>query len=275
MKYFVARVVASISSTQLYEQVLSEPFKTPFFFYLQFLVLVAAMLSVRYWVATIPFIEQQTAAIKTEAINNFPSDFSASWNGEQLIPSASLEVDFPTKTPVTIKELADKLAVIQLNEDSTNQSVLIAVTPTKLRLLDQGTVVQEENIALFLGETDFILNKETLPMFAGIVESWITSNSVIIGYVYPIGILLFLVISRTYLLLIESGIIYLFLRISNSNLPFRKLFQLVMSLFVPAEIINQVANIAGLHTSTSILSLSFWIFFVYVFFSINKKPATA
>jgi hypothetical protein len=239
------------------------------------LLLVAGLLSIRYWVTTIPFIEQQAAIIKLEAINNFPEDFSAVWNGAELLSSSPLLVDFPINTPVTVKELADKLAVIQPNEDTTNQSVLLAITPTQLRLLDEGTVVQEERLAPFLGEDSYTINKDTFSELATRFEDWIKTNAILIGFFYPVGIILYLFTARLYLLLIESGIIYIVLKISKSNLPFRKLFQLVMSLFVPAEIINQVASFAGLHTSTSILSLSFWIFFVYVFFSINKKPATA
>jgi hypothetical protein len=273
MKYFVARLLASISSTHFYEQVLREPFKKPLTFYIQFLLLTAAVMTIRYWVATIPFVEKQVATVKSEAIQNYPSDFLVTWNGEHLAPSSALEIDFPAKTPVSVKELADKLAVIQPNEDTTNQSVLLAVTPTKLRLLDEGSVVQEESLAPFLGEEQFILTKESLPALASRVESWINSNAVVIGFIYPLAIFLFLIVSRAYLLLIESGIIFLFLRIGQSNLRFGKLFQLVMALFVPAEIINQIASMVGLHVNTSILSLSFWIFFVFVFFSISKKPA--
>ena len=271
MKYFVARLLASISSTQLYEQVLREPFKKPFSFYLQFLLLTATALSIRYWVVTIPFIEAQTANIKSEAIRNYPAEFSTTWDGQQLNSSSPLLIDFPKNTPVSLKELADNLALIQPNEDTTNQSVLIAITPTQVRLLDDGSVVQEEPLAAFLGDETFRANQESFPELATRFENWVNANAVVVGFIYPVAIFLFLIISRSYLLLVESGIIFLLLKISNSNVKFAKLFQLVMALFVPAEIINQIATFADLHTSVSILSLSFWIFFVYVFFSINRK----
>lgn len=271
MKYFIARLFASISSTQFYKLVLIEPFKRSLSFYLLFLVLISLVMSLEYWIRTRTQLRFYIDSVSQEAVTRYPQDLVVNWNSNELTSSYSFYIDFPQETLSSITQLADKLALVTPVNESSEYSTLFQITPTELQLIDDGEIVRSEKLDILLDTDDFTLSANSIDSQSQRAEEWLYTQLEILGYLYPLGSFIFLCISRAYLILIETTITFLFLKIYRVHWSYRQLLQLIMALFIPAEIINQVAKIAQIDAPTSILSLSFWILFVFVFFSIVRR----
>ena len=271
MKYFIARFLASLSSVKYYQLVLVEKFGTTLKFYLAFLFVISLMLTAKFWLLDLPRLKSETSKIRQEMVTYYPKDLVMNWNGTELHSNQNLTLPFPAKTPVSVKEMANNLAFVDTDEELDSYSTLLALTPTRLLYLDNAEIIEEQELSKLILYEPFEITAQNFPGLSQKIQDWLFTTYQITGFFLPVVHYIYLLFGRAYLIALESGIIFLFFRISKINSKYSKLLQLVIALFVPAEIVNFAANIAGWQLPTSILSLSFWIFFVFVFFSMKKQ----
>lgn len=269
--YFISRLLASITSVNYYQLVLIEPFKKTISFYLTFLLVITGISSIYFWNHDLPIIKQDFDTAKNELLARYPKDLVVTWNGQQLRTNYAVTVDFPEVTSDFIRSQANHLAYIQTDETVAEYHSLFVVTPTRLLYLDDHEVAEETKLSDFLGDKQFAITAQSLPDQVAQLYDSVKLGLDLSTYVFPpITFMVFLLING-YLIVIESAIIFVFFKLMKINMPYKKLLQLIISLFVPAGIVTEIARYAGWYLPISILSLSFWLFFVFVFFSLQRK----
>lgn len=276
MKNFFSKLLASISSTEYYHTVIYRPFHEVAIFYLVFLILISGIYTVQYWLQVLPQYKNGVAEILQETEKHFPSDLTLTWSGTELNTSHQpLVVAFPQAAPQSVKEMADYLVVVTSeNTPTPSQTSLFITSPTTIYTLNQGTLDSVGSLQDILGNESFEVTKDNLQLYTEKIQN--VSNDVLTatGYLFPIGMVFFLSITSLYILLIDTLIIFLFIKIQRIALSYHQLLQLGLALLVPAQIIELVTKLAQLDTQVSMLSLSFWILFIVVFFSLQKKLTT-
>lgn len=272
MKKFFRQIFESISNLEYYRHLFFRSFSDSLKFYFLFLGLISLVLTAEYWIKTVPQITSTAQQIAIEAQTAFPVDLLLVWqNGKIISNMYPVTIPFPSAAPSSIKESAEYLAVIVASEESPHGNALFTITPTRIISYDQGQVISELELTQILGSEPQILSKATIAGHSETILELVKSGTKISGYVLPIFFWLFLSISRLYIICLETVIIFILTKIQRIHISFGKLYQLSMHIFVPAEIVHQITRIAQVEIPVSMLTLSFWIFFIYIFFSLQKR----
>lgn len=271
MKNFLFRLLASITNVNYYRLVLFEKLSNTISFYSLFLVGTTLVLSVKFWVADLPFLMTSVTQAGEELILNYPNDLVVEVSDGQLSSSSKpIRVSYPQNTPSRFLEISENLAIIGESDDIKELgSTLFLLTSTELQSISQGDVVSTMSWKELFPENDVLVTSATIADQSEVVKQVILDILSVSAYLFPVGMFGFLVISRLFMILLESAIVYVLIKIQNIRFNFVQVFQLVVSLFVPAEIINQISLIVYPDLPVSMLSLSFWILFIFVFFSLR------
>lgn len=275
MKKFWAKLGACLTSTDYYRFVLYQPFWDVVRFYAVFLALLAGMMTLFYWSSVRFQLYSMVETTISELEAGYPSDLKIEWTGSELHASIiPLFVSFPSTAPQFLKDQATYLAIYTATESATPPaSTLFLVTPQQLHDVEEGRISGGVQLADFLGSDTFTITEQNLPTFMDRAVDMSRSAISALGFVYPIGAYLLLWISSLYVAVFETVIIFVLIKLQGIRLSFRQLFQLSLTILVPAQIINTVTTLAQLHTPISMLTLSFWILFIFIFFSIQRKIA--
>ena len=272
--HFLVDIIASITSVEYYQSVLSRSFFSSLRFYLAFLVIITMVLTAEYWLKAAPNLRHSVDDIATETVSDYPADLLINWDGDSLSSSVGeVVVPFPNAMPQYFKDLAKNLAVLNPSQAQTSVEALFELTPTKLYMIDQGQRSTGVGLQELLGSNQILIDQQSLPQNVTRVKASILNFVTFVGYFYPIWAWFGLLVSRAYLLVIEGSLIFILIKLQRWPMKYLKVVQLCLHIFVPAEIVNQTTRLAGIKTPISMLMLSFWVLFVVIFFSLQRAPA--
>lgn len=250
-----------------------QPFWEVIRFYATFLVLITLVLTIYYWVTIREQLQTfaQNTVAQVEA--SYPNDLTLEWSGSELHSTISpLVVPFPADTPKLLKEQTENFAVYTTTESETAPvDTMFLVTSTQLHDVEEGHVASGVNLSDLLGEAPLTVTKQNLPEMSEKVLNFTRSAATVAGYLFPLAAYLYFIVSSLYIALFETVIIFILIKIQRIPLSFRQLFQLSIMILVPAQIINTITLMAQLDTPVSMLTLSFWVLFIFIFFSLQRK----
>lgn len=273
MKYFFFSILESISSLEFYKKALQSSLGQMLRFYLLFMILVVAVLSAHYWLDTKPKYQQYAETVFEEVARHYPSDLVISWDGRELRSTETpLTIPFPTSLPKNLNSLSEHLLIITSEPEPVPQeSTLFIATPTHLYTANQGQVSQGVALADLLGEDNMYIDQDTAPSFLETTTEQTAMLLNITGYVFPAVSYIFLVSTSLVLLVFDTAVIFLFIKLQQLSISYKQLLQLGLAVLIPAQIIELVTVLANLDVPISMLSLSFWILFIVVFFSLKRS----
>ncbi|MDQ5951364.1 MAG: hypothetical protein QG639_641 [Patescibacteria group bacterium] len=273
MKRFFFTLLASISSLEYYHGVIFRPFSQVLGFYTVFLLLCSGLLTIQYWYSTLPHYQVLVDQSLQELAANYPEDLTFTWTGQELqLSHYPVLVPPPSVAPEWFKQGSEYVITFTDSVPQTNQyATFFITTATDIYPVSQGQIGEAIALQDFLTTEPFEVTKTTLPSFIEKARNVLFSGLTFAGYLMPLAHFMALFVSSLYVLLLDTFIIFLFIKIQRLPISYKQLFQLGVALLVPAQIIALVTRLANLDVPISMLSLSFWILFIVVFFSWQRK----
>jgi hypothetical protein len=268
-------LTSSLTSPGYYQEVLRAPFHFSLRFFLLSVALIGLIIGYHWTNSFSEFIREHRQAILQDAVTHFPAEGHIVWNGDRL--SASPD-PFIIYTPGPFKQrwprLPDHLAVITNNTDTSPGEISRELGITSLAMLSPNTLHlrgknewAEFSLQRLLQDQLLLINQTTLERHLHVVTDWIDSTLPVLQFVGPLTTALALILHRLWIALIESILVFLLFRINQIAIPFAKSYQLALHLLVPAEIVHQVTKLLYPNLEISLLSLTFWILLIFLFFS--------
>jgi hypothetical protein len=101
------------------------------------------------------------------------------------------------------------------------------------------------------------------------LTQFLLSISLILPFILPF----FFLISRLWITLLDSAMIYFFSRLMGKPFPFLKIWQLSWHIAVPAELVQQLTNWFFPGVQHDIYNLTFWILFAVLMYELRNVKA--
>lgn len=211
-----------------------------------------------------------------EVENHYPSNLEITWNGESLNSSISpLSVSYPSFFNPSEWLLPENFIDINTHQQDfePNENTFLSLTSDSLTINSMGS--QEQfRLPDLLGNQSFEVNREVVVNFIdqtndGEIRNWLIVIAVILSLISWIGVLF----SRLILAVVESAIGYLMLNIAGRKESYSKIFQISLYILIPAEIIYQISIQVVPEFASAFLTLSFWVMFIAILFSLRKDQA--
>lgn len=263
----------SLSSWQFYQQLHRVQLKKSIAMYLIFLTLVAVLNTFWFWKITAPQLKSQIEASINELAKAYPADLVVEWNGAQLTTNFSPVVfEMPISAPPFFSDLADNLLILNTNQAEVDESALLTITTSSVVLFANGTSGQPTDLEFFLGDS-FVVSSTNVPALQDQAEAMYRRFASFVSLLFFPGYLIGVFLIRLVGLLFDSVLIYFIFCLNRYQTTFLSILQLCLHLYVPAEIIQQIALRVLPEMTFSMHSFSFWILFLFLFFS-NKLGMT-
>lgn len=270
MKSFFEKVGDAVSSFSFYQHVASFRLWRSIKFYLLFLLLFGVLRSIPFLTTTFPTILQQTTQGLTQLRSDYPAELVISWNGAELTSSQSpLTIPYPNnwREDISFRAETTNLAYIDTatSDLELNDTALFTIGRTEIFVpAPEGTYEQLtlNNILT----TNFTVDAPTVQDLA---ETWATNKTILtilVTLTTPLLIFISLVFQRSLMVIFEGSLFYLFRRILGSTWSYSTAMQYAIFFFVPAEIIDFVAQLFYPQAQFSFFSFTVWIYFLAVTF---------
>lgn len=261
-----------MTSPKKYIYFLNQSWRWSLKFFVTTMILIGLLRSAALIAIDVPVLLSQLDQASHELAAAYPSDLVIHWDQNQLSisPENYLPIKVPYFEPWKEDALSDFVSVINpsLPNDGgelTKEfevSTLTVVTSDQLWLnispglwntlplrdlpkFDQSFEMTSEN------------KSEFLEAWSKYLQTSITDFKWFVFLFFPMGLL----ISRLMVSLVNTFLAYLLLQIWGKDLKFSKVWQLVLHLLIPTEIIGQISEYAYADLEWSIYSLSFWLLF--------------
>lgn len=259
-------LVNSVSSAQYYQTIVKAPFWFSFRFFVISMVLLGIVMSLRLQQQVLPAYQEAAEAVVTDLYQYYPDELVMKWDGTKLSlsPDEPLRVDWPAGVETSAEMMPDGFIIIDLNQDSFTDSSLLAVNQNTLFINDLQGQWNSLPLVAVLGADEVELRKENLPMIIEQAKQYIRRLFDIIDVAAYAVVPMMLIISRLWIGLLESLLMFLILKLNSLKLSFAKTYQLSLHLLVVTEIVAQLANWLYPTHQLPLFTLTFWLMFLYI-----------
>ncbi|MFZ1721223.1 MAG: hypothetical protein WAU07_01835, partial [Microgenomates group bacterium] len=246
---YIKTFINSISSAEYYREVLNAPLWFSLRFFLISLFLIGVIETYFFLTKTVPLAEQILIETAEEAKANFPNDLMVSWNGSTLTSSNPiLEISYPSSVNSQALELPNTLATLR-TEVSTLSTQELEHIPSLLVITSSNVYIQDSEgnwksrslDSVLPPDESFVLTKENSASSIDVVTE---AFQMIRGILLVLGttIMVLIAIAGTLaILILESFLGFLLVRLYGVSLSLRQVFQLGLHIMVPAHIAHTVA----------------------------------
>lgn len=207
-----------------------------------------------------------------ELKENYPKDLILNYQSGKLEAS---------QTPITVfypsvinnkYRLYQNLATIDTSLTAFNDNdSLITIGSDQLWIKDTAATqanFELKQIPFF--DQDFLIDHASLDSWT---QKWQTQFDQVLDqmkYLTPLFFPIALLLTRFWANFIDVVLIFLLLKISGIKLKFSKILQLSFHVMVVAEIVAQATGYIYAYSSIDMYSITYWIWFTIVFFSLRK-----
>lgn len=217
-----------------------------------------------FWIFSSPLLTSQLLLSVDELVEQYPPELVLNWNGTDLNANLSPVIfSMPTTLPNQDSVLPNNLLIINTNNAPIDQDALWLVTNTSLimQLEDQSTQpLTLKNIF----PQNFTIDRSVIEVFHPQLKAWSLSLMETAKLLALPMIFIYLLLSRLIMLAIESSLVWLLLKFNRIKLQYWKIVQLCLHLFIPAEIVHQVAIRVLPNSPFSFHSLTFWVLLMFI-----------
>ena len=279
-KQFFFKLFSSINQLNFYRELKTEKLKSSFLFFFFWFLAFGFWLSAEINFRQIPKLQDNLAQELNNLPSNYPADLVINWSAEKLsLNQSELVIDYPEFMRANLNnQVAHKLAILsaqQVNEisplENLSTQALIVIDPDQIfvsNLRDNWNHMQLKELPGF--ETDFELNKDSLPQF---ITSWqemlkkdARASKILVFILAPI----LLVGWRLITVLIDSCLIFL-LATFFTKFKFRDLLQISLHLSVIAGLIERLSSTMYPQINFPMYGLSFWTLSLFVILRLNQQ----
>jgi hypothetical protein len=211
-------------------------------------------------------ITSQITEIGHETLEKFPENLTLTWSNQTFsyTPPEVVSVPYPqslsTQQTHPLAFLSPTASHTATLKENAAQSTLLIVSPDQVLINDgQGDWTESQWKNLRLPVQDLTITKQTLPALFTQFEKYVAENQLfILGAIWIIGPLLF-VVSKLWLALLDTAIIYFFWYISGQRWPFSRVYILTLLVTLPAEIIVIIAQLIYGPINFPLGAITYWI----------------
>lgn len=271
----------SFSSSAYYLKIIKAPFWLSLRFFLLSMILLGISWATRINKRFIPNLQDQVLITLEQLEKNYPENLKITWTGKELeiIPAEILEISYPenfeidSQFPTLLAYISpDKLEINQFKDRFEHES-LIVITPKELFINNlQDSWTQAPLSELLPTDTATTpLTKESLPNYLDQTKAFFINLLSLTKQINYLAMPLLILLIMLWMGLIESIFLFLFFKLNQINLNFKKTYQLSLHLTVVAETINQVTAWIYPQIQLPMFTLSFWIILIYVFLTQKKN----
>ena len=275
MKFLTKHIrylTASVSSLKFYQNLQQVALKDSLITYLFLIILITTISSTWFIFVTSPIITTQLLKSIDNLVQQYPTDLVVQWDGRNLNANLS-PVVFKTPSHLLTQSygLPENLLIVNTDQKPIDQHALWLITDQTFVMSFQGQTTQALELSN-LFTTPFSIDQVVITNFQPQLENAFVEFMTILRLLaFPV-MLIFLIISRLFMLLIESGLVWLLIKLNRIKLKYPHIVQLCIHLFIPAEIVHQVALRVQLNLPFSFHSLAFWVILMFILF--NSQPFT-
>ncbi len=236
---FLKTLKDSLTNIQSYELFTQEKLGSSIWFSLRFYLIFLVLLGI--------LIFPLSTKVYEYIYHVYPTDLILQYKDQKIaIENGSLPLQLHTK-PIAILGTVN----ILINEKDVNITINNVSTP----------LVYKD---AFPENVSFTINKENVEKHGKSV----ILTFVITGYVF---FCLFISISRTFTILVYTGLMFVFTRLSGKKVSYKTFFQLGMHVGVTAEIVNILYILLYQKTTFPMYDIAFTGIFVLVLWSLRKS----
>jgi len=266
-----------VSYPKYYRQILEKPFSFSITFLLTSYFLFTIFATVLFVLFDLPRIRSIVTQAESELQTHFPTDLEIHWDGQNLRSNnpQTLAIEFPSQLPKDSFP-SSKLALLntQVNEtkqvaDKAEASSLLFISSNTLYVSNSNSGWSELPLDQVIPNQPFTLNRQTLPSTIAYWKEVSNNLLQIAPFAYPVGFFLLTVPLRLVGLFVEAMVIFLLLRLINSQLSLGKIFQLLLHIGVIAELV-QLVTASLTQTSLPMYSLTLWGYFLVILPSLRE-----
>ncbi len=274
-KTYLYAFIQSISSAEYYRDVLRAPLWFSVRFFLISLALIGVVETTHFLIKTVPQAEQFMHQVATEVKVTYPKDLIIEWDGNQLSASNPLlQVSYPQAIDPDEYNLPPYLAQFQTSSTTLDDTTLndaqslFVISSNTVYMQDSNNAWSDTNLSSILPKDEtFVLTTDTIDSSVdSLVEAIYMTREIFIA-LGAIAMITITILSTIFILIIESLLGFLLVRIYGYQLSIRDVFQLGLHIIVPAHIAHTVALFAFPTLTFPILSVSFWVLFVYIVYT--------
>lgn len=269
----------SLSTPRYYLAVIREPFYRSAGFLLISCLWLGIINAFFFNIKVIPFLESAISQTATEVITHFPQHLILNWDTLRLRvqPAELVPISFPTALPIDRSLLPPVLGYISPQEirvDDFNTlptSSFIVVTPTRLYVSDQQSWNEVPLAELPGFDQPLTVSASTIGQIATgwqersqLLLRWLSRSSFVLA---P----LFLFITTIWSCILNSLLLYFFLRLSGTRLKLISLLKISSHVAVAGLIAGQFQQWLYPTLSLPLFSLCYWGYFIWIMLIIRRQ----
>lgn len=272
-------LVNLLTSPEYYLKVITTKFSFSLRFFIMSMILLGLISAWRINQLTIPEFHQDAKLSLDELQENYPANLEINWADGKLSSSATydIEISYPSfvekndQLPPTLGYYVPQNLAIDEIGDRFDKKSLILITSQQLMINDlRGNWNQLPLKDLILDES-FTLNKESIAAVVTQAKLDIGPMVELIKKINYLVMPVILVISKSWMALMEGFLVYLLFRLNQLKISFTRVYQFSLHLVVIAEIINQLTSWVYPHSLISMFSFAYWVIFSFVFWTQRKQ----
>lgn len=281
VKLYFNNLKKTFINPDYYLDIIKKSAFSSFLFFALTLFLLGIIQTLKISYLQLPGWQKEILAIKQEVIENYPVDLTINWNLQnQLLtisPSTEVEIYYPSRLEKTNFRQSHQLALIsnaELNQEKLNSlstSYLFVVNKNLLHLNNQGFWQNIELMFLPGFNQDFRIDQNNIEVITDQIATVILDLLKLIKTWGLILIPLWLIINHLWLSLMNSLLIFLLVKSSQLKLNFKNCWQWSLHILIVAETISQLTKLIYHQLSIPMLTLSFWLIFLYLILSLRNK----
>lgn len=279
IKRYFLHLYHSLTSQDAYVDFLMVPFWQSLLFFFVTLGFLSCSSVLFFWYRQLPVWQQEIKQTYADLQTYYPETLEINWTGKELITKGTpVNISYPRFLQNSSVLTPQFLATLQPAEIATadldSYPAWSIITPTQLHVRNTSEKWVNFTLNEFLNaDQPFVLTKASLPTTILALQSGLEVASTIIKLLAVIVIPIALISVRLWGSILDTFLIYFFLRLNRTPLRFGKTWQLTLHLSLTAEIIFQATRWLYPNVKLPMFLISFWILFITIYFAIYKKLA--
>lgn len=266
------------TSPEYYLKILRAPFWMSVRFFTISMIALGLTWAWRINQIIIPISAEQVSQGLDELENNYPAELEIIWDENKLSSSApeAIGISYPNSMeqnsqfpPLLGNFIPTDISSEQFSAEFEQTSLLV-ITTDKLYVNNLQGVWSDVPLSDVLPTEKIVLNKDTVPELVSKSKQQLEK---VVDLVKKLNFLiapLVLITIRLWMSFLEAILVFLFFKLNQLAFKFKKVFQFSLHLTVVSEIIAQVTSWIYPDIQISMLTLSYWSIFSYVFWTQRK-----
>ncbi len=276
-RYFLT-LINSLTAPQYYLEILNLPLGFSLRFFLISFLFLSLLSGALFASIDIPVLRAKMNVAANELAQNYPDSLEIHWNRQQLstTPTQPLEVSYPSSMPKlgSTKQLAiinTQASDVTSAFTPATSSPLTVVTKEKIYISDLAGGWTEAYLREFPGfEESFSITKQSLPSFINLWQTQISRIFTLSEVLYPFVFFIFSSLTTLLSILINSLLVFYFVRLFHRGFPYRKLVQISLHISVAAELVQILTQHWVRVDELNMYTITYWLFMLIVLFHLRN-----